>query len=33
VLSVKRMKINEIKVEENSFEIDFSFDCNIAEGA
>jgi hypothetical protein len=27
------MKAHEIKPEENSSETDFSFDCNIAEGA
>jgi hypothetical protein len=30
--TAKSMKISQIKVAENSIEIDFSFDCNIPEG-
>jgi hypothetical protein len=33
LVAPKRMKAHEIKPEENSSETDFSFDCNIAEGA
>jgi hypothetical protein len=31
--SCKFMDANEIKIEENGPETDYSFDCNIAEGA